>query len=170
MFIPVTRVGRCHSRAHSKCPLKTHPAPSHWVSLSHIHSTRGRKCGPFARGAPALLQTVPPLISFSTVSTPNFCHFQCFWKEEEKFQRTRESTPVSYKASRDIGGARNQLRDLTNGIRGKDKVQCFPEIIQLMLSPEVSGILELDDVLVFVQLIHRSMRTKHQLYKNPNIA
>ena len=129
MFIPVTRVGRCHSRAHSKCPLKTHPAPSHWVSLSHIHSTRGRKCGPFARGAPALLQTVPPLISFSTVSTPNFCHFQCFWKEEEKFQRTRESTPVSYKASRDIGGARNQLRDLTNGIRGKDKVQCFPEII-----------------------------------------
>ena len=35
---------------------------------------------------------------------------------------------------------------------------------------EVSGILELGNVGVFVQLIHRPMRTKNQLYKNPNIA
>ena len=35
---------------------------------------------------------------------------------------------------------------------------------------EVSGILELGNVWVFVQLIHRPMRTKNQLYKNPNIA
>ena len=35
---------------------------------------------------------------------------------------------------------------------------------------EVSGILELGNVGVFVQLIHRPMRTKIQLYTNPNIA
>ena len=35
---------------------------------------------------------------------------------------------------------------------------------------EVSGILELGNVWFFVQLIHRPMRTKNQLYKNPNIA
>ena len=35
---------------------------------------------------------------------------------------------------------------------------------------EVSGILELGNVLVFVQLIHRPMRPKNQRYKNPNIA
>ena len=35
---------------------------------------------------------------------------------------------------------------------------------------EVSVILELGNVWVFVQLIHRPMRTKNQLYKNSNIA
>ena len=35
---------------------------------------------------------------------------------------------------------------------------------------EVSGILESGNVWVFVQLIHRPIRTKNQLYKNPNIA
>ena len=33
--------------------------------------------------------------------------------------------------------------------------------------PEVSGILELGNVWVFVQLIHRPIRTINQLYKNP---
>ena len=37
-------------------------------------------------------------------------------------------------------------------------------------SPEVSGILELGNVWVFVQLIHRPMMTKNQLLKNPYIA
>ena len=35
---------------------------------------------------------------------------------------------------------------------------------------EVSGILELGNVWVLVQLIHRPKRTKNQLYKNPNNA
>ena len=36
--------------------------------------------------------------------------------------------------------------------------------------PEVSGILELGNVWVYVQLIHRPMRTKNQLHQKPNIA
>ena len=43
MFILVTLGGQQHSRAHSKCPLKKQLAPSHWLSLSHIHLTRERK-------------------------------------------------------------------------------------------------------------------------------
>ena len=37
-------------------------------------------------------------------------------------------------------------------------------------SSELMGSLKLGNVWVFVQLIHRPTRTKHQLYKNPNIA
>ena len=37
-------------------------------------------------------------------------------------------------------------------------------------SPELIGSLKLGNVWVFVQLIHRPMRAKNQLYKNPNIA
>ena len=40
----------------------------------------------------------------------------------------------------------------------------------VMLLTEVSGILELSNVWVVVQLILRPMRTKNQLYKNPNSA
>ena len=122
MFIPVTLVGRYHSEAHSKCPSKEHPAPSHCLSPSHIHLTRGRKCIPLLPGTfnicksiAYLQQTHPcPLNSFphNNISIIPVCHFQRFWKEEEKFQRTRESTAVCCKASRDIGGTRNQPRDL----------------------------------------------------------
>ena len=35
---------------------------------------------------------------------------------------------------------------------------------------EVSEIFELDNVWVFIQLIHRPMRIKNQLHKNPSIA
>ena len=45
-----------------------------------------------------------------------------------------------------------------------------PDFWHLAWKPEVSGILELGNVWVFVQLIHRPMRTKNQLYKNSNIA
>ena len=38
------------------------------------------------------------------------------------------------------------------------------------VSLEVSEILELSNVWVFVQLIHRQSKTKNQLYKNPNIS
>ena len=41
---------------------------------------------------------------------------------------------------------------------------------RVQLLAEASGILELGNVWVFDQLIHRPMRTKNQLYKNPNIA
>ena len=46
---------------------------------------------------------------------------------------------------------------------------CISELL-FDSSAELTGSLKLGNVLVFVQLIHSPMRTKNQLYKNPNIA
>ena len=50
---------------------------------------------------------------------------------------------------------------------GKVILSHFPQQLQVDSSAEVSGILELGNVWVFVQLIHRPIRTKNQVHKKP---
>ena len=55
-------------------------------------------------------------------------------------------------------------------LRDKEMIESFWGYTLLVKWPEIIGSLKLGNVWVFLQLIYRQLRTKNQLYLNPNIS